>query len=408
MTELGEPSTSGLEVDLSAVWETIVERYPYLAAAAPMKNEFQYEEYGRLLRLCGSITHLLELGIYRGGSVILWHEAFHARVSALDIDLPPDSLPLLERYLDEAGANRQVFLHFRTGQSNDSALRRVVAEDLGGVLDAVIDDASHLYQPTKDSFAVLFELLRPGGAYFIEDWSAGGRPDFGWADRPLDELIKELVGHHRDGSLPIKSIHLESGLALVLKSSPLAEPPSSSDPTAATTRPHAGAAAGPNRLANFLFREGATALGAASGWTTQERPCASYRIEAIGVDQRAAQRLEVRGSADPIYEFAALRQHVPQLDALADYEVTVEYMFRLESAPDPSRLVGAVVYCLNDRAQVAGTFVNWGWPATEAWSVRMLRFTAPTGTRSAFVEFRLSANGVLWVSRPSLIGAPDR
>ena len=34
----------------------------------------------------------------------------------------------------------------------------------------MIDDASHLLDPTRSSFDVLFPLLRPGGVYVIEDW----------------------------------------------------------------------------------------------------------------------------------------------------------------------------------------------------------------------------------------------
>jgi hypothetical protein len=35
----------------------------------------------------------------------------------------------------------------------------------------VIDDASHLLDPTRASFNVPFPLVRPGGVYVIEDWS---------------------------------------------------------------------------------------------------------------------------------------------------------------------------------------------------------------------------------------------
>jgi hypothetical protein len=65
----------------------------------------------------------------------------------------------------------------------------------------VIDDASHLYGPTKASLNVFLPLLRPGGLYLIEDW--------GWAhwlqdttqynqsyadqEYPLAKLILEIV-----------------------------------------------------------------------------------------------------------------------------------------------------------------------------------------------------------------------
>ena len=35
----------------------------------------------------------------------------------------------------------------------------------------MIDDCSHQYEPTRESFEILFPLLRPGGWYIIEDWA---------------------------------------------------------------------------------------------------------------------------------------------------------------------------------------------------------------------------------------------
>jgi hypothetical protein len=57
----------------------------------------------------------------------------------------------------------------------------------GGPLDLVVDDCSHLYEPTRASFNELFPRLRPGGAYVIEDWV--------WAHTPLDS-------EHPEGLLP--------------------------------------------------------------------------------------------------------------------------------------------------------------------------------------------------------------
>jgi hypothetical protein len=78
-------------------------------------------------------------------------------------------------------------------------LERVIGRWFKGKeLDIVIDDASHLYNPTKATFDYVFHNhLRSGGIYIIEDWGAGywpkwpdGNPD-GMHGLPL--LIKELV-----------------------------------------------------------------------------------------------------------------------------------------------------------------------------------------------------------------------
>src|SRR5699024_9360323 len=58
-----------------------------------------------------------------------------------------------------------------------------------------VDDASHLVEPTRRSFEVLFPLLRPGGRYVIEDWSwahvgyGSHLPD----EEPLSRLVFELT-----------------------------------------------------------------------------------------------------------------------------------------------------------------------------------------------------------------------
>ena len=54
----------------------------------------------------------------------------------------------------------------------------------------MIDDASHLYEPSLASFETLFPLLRPGGTYIIEDWK--------WEHEVVDAFLCTL----RDPSAP--------------------------------------------------------------------------------------------------------------------------------------------------------------------------------------------------------------
>src|SRR5262249_14428941 len=53
----------------------------------------------------------------------------------------------------------------------DPRLRALVEAELGGGVDLVIDDASHLYHASKTSFEALFPLLPSGGVYILEDWA---------------------------------------------------------------------------------------------------------------------------------------------------------------------------------------------------------------------------------------------
>ena len=52
------------------------------------------------------------------------------------------------------------------------ALASIVAKEFEGEpIDLVIDDASHLLEPTRASFEVLFPRLRTDGLFVIEDWA---------------------------------------------------------------------------------------------------------------------------------------------------------------------------------------------------------------------------------------------
>lgn len=74
---------------------------------------------------------------------------------------------------------------------------------LGEPMDLVVDDASHFYHETRESFRTLFPLLRPGGLYIVEDWGwAHWSGDFWQANRssshfsakpPLSNLLIEVM-----------------------------------------------------------------------------------------------------------------------------------------------------------------------------------------------------------------------
>ncbi len=112
----------------------------------------------------------LELGIFRGGSVAFLATALRAtRFTA--VELRAKRVDALDEYLREHHLEDVVRLHYGTDQADVERLRQIVDDDFGSTaLDLVIDDASHLYEPTVTSFETLFPRVRPGGYYMIEDW----------------------------------------------------------------------------------------------------------------------------------------------------------------------------------------------------------------------------------------------
>jgi predicted O-methyltransferase YrrM len=110
---------------------------------------------------------ILELGVFQGGGFAFLDALFEpSRMSAIEID-QTSIPPLHEWVLSHPGRS----VHFGKSQADTELLKDVVQHDLGGVLDLVVDDASHLYEESKHSFETLFPLLSPGGYYVIEDWT---------------------------------------------------------------------------------------------------------------------------------------------------------------------------------------------------------------------------------------------
>lgn len=93
---------------------------------------------------------LLEIGVYRGASLRAWKAAGVPKTIGADSD--PAT----------AAQGLHVLLASMPGQAY------AVAERVG-LLDIIIDDSSHLYPDYIATADVLFDQLRPGGVYVIED-----------------------------------------------------------------------------------------------------------------------------------------------------------------------------------------------------------------------------------------------
>jgi hypothetical protein len=120
-----------------------------------------YEKYFQ--PLLDKDVKLLELGVYKGGSLLLWRDYFETGV-IVGLDLNSVAVP------DESGRIR-----LYQGQQQDTVLLdRLAKENAPGGFDIIIDDCSHIGELTRLSFWHLFENhLKPGGLYVIEDWSTG-------------------------------------------------------------------------------------------------------------------------------------------------------------------------------------------------------------------------------------------
>jgi len=75
-------------------------------------------------------------------------------------------------------------------QKERADLEKILAH--ADTIDVVIDDCSHLAEPTRLAFDTLFPHVRPGGFYVVEDWGTGYWPS--WPDGKLPQSRNHLAG----------------------------------------------------------------------------------------------------------------------------------------------------------------------------------------------------------------------
>jgi hypothetical protein len=120
-----------------------------------------YEEYFH--PLVDKEVRLLELGIYKGGSLLLWRDYFE-RGLIVGLDLQTVEVS------DPSGRIRT----YEGRQQDTELLDRIAKENAPEGFDIIIDDCSHIGELTRISFWHLFDNhLKVGGLYVIEDWSTG-------------------------------------------------------------------------------------------------------------------------------------------------------------------------------------------------------------------------------------------
>lgn len=107
---------------------------------------------------CGKPVRLLEIGVFKGGSLALWTGYFAPGSTIVGIDIDPACAGL-----DVAPARVMI------GSQDDPAFLERVVEAFGGEIDIVIDDGSHQARHMRRTFDILFPRVAEGGLYIVED-----------------------------------------------------------------------------------------------------------------------------------------------------------------------------------------------------------------------------------------------
>lgn len=121
---------------------------------------------------------MLEIGVFRGGSLQMWKEYFKEDSLVVGIDIDPQC-----KSYEEEG------IKICIGSQNDPEFLKAVAKKYGP-FDVVLDDGSHQVEHQITSFEVLFPEVRNGGIYICEDIHTSYLPEYNGMFRGKDTFIE--------------------------------------------------------------------------------------------------------------------------------------------------------------------------------------------------------------------------
>jgi hypothetical protein len=147
------PSPYPFFVDSNNLLEELGRKY------LPTKRDHNYLPlywmHFRDIRL--KVRKVCEIGLQRDASLRMWEEFFpNAEICGIDID------PACREF---EGGRRRVFI----GDQSDRRFLGNFLDEVGGGLDIVIDDGSHLVDHQLATFEILLPALNRHGIYVMED-----------------------------------------------------------------------------------------------------------------------------------------------------------------------------------------------------------------------------------------------
>lgn len=126
----------------------------------------------------GSNVKMLEIGVYKGGSVQMWKEYFGKEATIVGIDIDENC-----REFEEEN------IHICIGSQADREFLEDVSKQWGP-FDIVLDDGSHMMDHQIITFETLFPMLKEGGIFVCEDCHSSYSPRYGGEYRKKDTFIE--------------------------------------------------------------------------------------------------------------------------------------------------------------------------------------------------------------------------
>lgn len=123
-----------------------------------------------------SIT-FIEIGVGQGGSLQMWQRFFGPLAKIIGLDIDPQCM---------AHAAPGIFV--RIGDQSDHGFLQSVLDEFG-IPDIVLDDGSHLMQPTLRSFQFFYPQMPKNAIYLVEDLHTAYWEEYGGGLSKPDTFI---------------------------------------------------------------------------------------------------------------------------------------------------------------------------------------------------------------------------
>lgn len=137
------------------------------------------EAYNRFFtKYRGKKVTLLEIGVYKGGSLQMWKDYLGEDAQIIGLDINPECKKLEEE-------NIKVYIGDQEDRNYLQAMKKQI-----GQIDIIVDDGGHTMKQQIASFEELFAALSEGGVYLCEDCMTSYWADYNGGYKKGDTFIE--------------------------------------------------------------------------------------------------------------------------------------------------------------------------------------------------------------------------